>query len=110
MKVLVAMPRGDTRDSFIPPEALAALAALQPTPQERRAVRLLRAPGQRAGQRFLADLQMLPDWRSRAAFARVNLFPSPAYMRARYGIRRGALLPLYYPSRWLLVLAEAQTG
>jgi len=48
------------------------------------------------------DLGALPDWRARARLMRELLFPPPAYMRARYGVRSNVLLPALYVWRALL--------
>ena len=42
------------------------------------------------------DLDALPDWRARGRLLREILFPSPRYMRARYGVRSNLLLPGVY--------------
>jgi hypothetical protein len=78
------------------------LAALREPSDARQAERLyeqlsvIRSPG----QRFLTDFATTAGWRQRLRYARTNLFPSAAYMRARYEIRHPLLVPLYYPYRW----------
>jgi len=61
----------------------------------------LTAPERGVAQRAWSDLRSMHGWRPRLAYASTHLFPSPAYMRARYHIRHRALLPLAYPYRWL---------
>jgi hypothetical protein len=53
-------------------------------------------PPQGVIARFLNDLAHLPGGRAKVRFVLANVFPAPAYMRQRYRIRRGWLLPLYY--------------
>jgi hypothetical protein len=42
------------------------------------------------------DLDALPTWRARCQLMREHLFPSPSYMRARYGVRSNVPLPGLY--------------
>lgn len=50
-----------------------------------------------------SDLARLPSWRARLALVREHLFPSPAYMSARYGVIHASpvLLPVLYLDRIL---------
>jgi hypothetical protein len=84
----------------IPHAASARLAALEPRAEERRVYSWLTAEQRPVVQRFWADLASLPGWRQRLDFAWRNLFPAPAYMVQRYGIRRRWLTAAYYPYRW----------
>ncbi len=84
----------------LPDDFLRRLARLQPSPAEVRVFRRLTAAERPVAFRFWADLAAMDGWRARLRYGLGNLFPSPAYMRGRYGIRHGWLLPLYYPYRW----------
>jgi hypothetical protein len=55
------------------------------------------------------DLAALPTWRARARLVREHVLPPASYMRARYGARSSALLPVLYlwrlmhgAPRWLV--------
>ncbi len=91
----------------IPDAVLARLQALRASPGEARRFALLTSERQPLTHRFWADLTSM-SVRQRLRFAWMNLLPSPAYMRHRYGIRRSWLLPLYYPYRWLTNLFRPQ--
>jgi hypothetical protein len=56
---------------------------------------VVQGPWSQAGVLRL-DLDALPDWRTRGRLIREHLFPSPAYMRARYGVRSSLVLPVLY--------------
>jgi len=45
------------------------------------------------------DLQALATWRDRGRLVREHLFPSPGYMRGKYGIESALLLPALYAWR-----------
>ncbi|MCS6844604.1 MAG: nucleotidyltransferase family protein, partial [Caldilineales bacterium] len=81
----------------VPAAVLERLAGLRPTPQEARVFRQLTTHQRPVLQRLAADLAGIPTWRGRLRYAWCNLFPSADYMRQRYAVRHGALLPLYYP-------------
>ncbi len=91
----------------VPGDVLARLQTLRPSPGERRRFALLTAERQPLTRRFWADLTSM-SLGKRLYFAWINLLPSPAYMRHRYGIRHPLLLPLYYPYRWLTNLFKPQ--
>lgn len=97
----VLMELAEHWDAPVPAAVVAALRAVQPSPEETWVAARMAAPHRSAGQRFWADLVSISDWNARRRFALANLFPSAAYMRARYAIRHPLLLPLYYPYRWL---------
>ena len=42
------------------------------------------------------DLDALPTWRARAGLLREHVLPSPAYIRARYGVHSSLALPALY--------------
>lgn len=88
----------------IPPAILEELARLTPSRAEQRIIARLAAGYRPAGRRLLDDLADTPSWRRRLAMAWTYIFPTPAYMRRRYGIRHPLLLPFYYPYRWFLGL------
>lgn len=46
-----------------------------------------------------SDMARLPGWKARLTLVREHLFPSPAYMAARYGVQRSWLLPVLYVDR-----------
>lgn len=87
-----------------PLEAIERLRELQPSAGEARVFAWLTATERPVAQRFWADLASMPGWRQRLRYGVGSLFPAAAYMRQRYGIRHGFLLPLYYPYRWLIGL------
>lgn len=91
----------------VPADVLAQLAAMQPSPAERRVHADLTAGRRPVARRFWADLMDLPDWRARGRYAWAHFVPSPAYMLARYRPAHRWLLPLLYPWRWLIGLAGA---
>ena len=84
----------------IPPEVLRRFAAARPSAAEADLFQRLSVKPA-AGRRFWTDLRSMANWRQGLHFARTNLLPSAAYMRARYRISHPWLVPLYYPYRWL---------
>jgi hypothetical protein len=58
----------------------------------------LTRPGSRAS-RLLGELRLLPTWRARAQLLGQHLFPSPTYMRQRYGRSHPLILPALYAHR-----------
>jgi hypothetical protein len=91
----------DEWGAAIPAGVLHALRSLRESPMEQRIFADLTAAQRSPRQRFWSDLTSMSDWRQRLRFARMNLFPSPTYMRQRYAIAHPLLIPLYYPYRWL---------
>jgi hypothetical protein len=86
----------------VPPALLPALAALEPSPKERRIVeRLDRAPAS-AAERLRQGLADLPGWRPRLRFAWRNVFPPARYLEQVYQVPHPLLIPLTYPYRWLV--------
>ena len=77
------------------------LRHLQPSGDEQRITAYLTAPERSVARRFWTDLASMDDATTRLGYAWMHLFPSAAYMRARYHVRHAMLLPLYYPYRWL---------
>jgi len=88
----------------VPSAVLEELGQLAPSPEEARVVGRLAEGYRPAGRRLWDDLVDTPSWGQRLRMAWVNVFPTPAYMRQRYGIRYPLLAPFYYPYRWLLGL------
>lgn len=84
----------------VPLATLERLRALQPSAAEITVFRRLTSRERPVAQRFWTDLSGMGGWRARLDYAASALFPSPAYMRRRYGVRHPHLLPLYYPYRW----------
>lgn len=93
-------------DAPVPDTALEALGRLRPSASEARVVAAMTAPNPSVAARFRADLAGLPDARTRLRFIGRSLFPSPDYMRQRYG-PEGARLPWSYLRRWWLGLRGA---
>lgn len=58
-----------------------------------------------AGERLLRRWDGL-DWSARLRLAVGSFFPSPAYMRRRYGLGAGWQVALAYPYRWASALAR----
>lgn len=87
----------------LPPDVSAGLDALVPSPDE-HALAVEKAAPRPVIRRFWNDLASTRGWSARLRYAWIQLFPSPAYMRHRYGITRGCLIPLCYPYRWWLGL------
>jgi hypothetical protein len=85
----------------IPAAILQQIANLRPSCEEARIVARLTAPRRPVAQRFWTDLTSIPGRRARLRYWWNNMVPSVAYMRARYSIPHRALVPLYYPYRWL---------
>lgn len=88
----------------IPPAALEELRLLRPSRAEERIYARLSAGYRPAGRRLWDDLADTPSCRRRLHLAWVNIFPTSAYMRQRYGIRHRLLVPFFYPYRWFLGL------
>ncbi len=87
--------------AHLPARLCAALAVLAPSTQEQRAYRALMRGDERIAARMASELRHAVTWGARLRYLRDQLFPSPDYMRARYGLRHRALLPCYYIYRWL---------
>ncbi len=90
----------------VPADVLARLAILQPSAREARMYAWLTAARRPVVQRFWADLVGLDGWMTRLRFGASHLFPAPAYMQWRYGVRWPVLLPFAYPYRWARGLVE----
>jgi len=93
----------------VPLPTLERLRALQPSAAESTFFRRLTSTQRPVAQRFWTDLSGMGGWQARLDYAGSALFPSPAYMRLRYGVPHPLLLPLYYPYRWWVGLRELIT-
>ena len=82
---------------FRTPIPATVTASLAPTDLEPSAAFLHRGAGELQVQWL--NLQHLPGWRARAALVLQHLFPSREYMRTRYGVKSGWMLPLCYVRR-----------
>src|SRR5262249_61933406 len=80
-----------------PPALLAPLQRSPPSRDEQRIAAKLTAPQPGVARRFWIDVASMTGWHTRVGYAWTHLFPSAAYMRARYQVRHRLLLPLYYP-------------
>jgi hypothetical protein len=89
--------------------AARAIEGLRPSSAELKALERLARPPASELERVRGDLSGMSA-RQRVRFLRSSLFPSLEYMRERYRIRHPALLPLYYPYRWLRGAATAMRG
>jgi hypothetical protein len=83
----------------LPPEVLDRIRGLQPSDAELRLAKAQR-PQASAAQRLWRDLLLLPGLSSRLRFAWLNVFPSPEYMRQRYGSEADQGLLRSYLRRW----------
>lgn len=90
----------------IPEDVQDRLRALPISGHEERAARTLTTPGRSPAERLRDDLAGLRSWKQRLSFARIQLFPSRAYMRQRYGITNPLLLVLAYPYRWWIGMSK----
>ena len=90
----------------VPQKNLDHLFLLDVSENERRIHERRRMYNRPVARRFYTDLSEIPGWKSKVRYALLNFFPSPAYMKRRYGIGRTYFTPLYYPYRWLVGLAS----
>lgn len=88
-----------------PAPFLDRLAGLQPSASEARLARTWQVHRRSPFGVVWSGLVSQPTWAGRLRYVGAHLFPSPAYMRHRYHIRHGLLLPLYYPGHWLAAAA-----
>lgn len=91
----------------IPPNVLERLRALHPSKNELRGFAWLGAEHWPVAYEFWAELSGKRTWQQRLSLAWENLVPPPAYMQQRYHVHPPALLPLYYPYRWLRGIKSA---
>ena len=85
----------------IPANVLERLHALHPSGDEVQVFTSLTAKHQTMALRLFTDIVGVPDWLHKLHFAWSTLIPTRAYMQQRYSILHPALIPLYYPYRWL---------
>ena len=88
----------------VPSLILERIRALRPSRAEVAVVRRLTDRDRSMAARLWLDLTTMGSWAERVAFARTRLFPSTAYMKARYGVSHPVLVALAYPYRWLIGL------
>lgn len=81
------------------PDVLAAFVQ-EPPDWEEPTAEFLR-PGWRQVDVLASDLRALPGWRDRLRLVGQHLFPTPAYMERRYGVRGWYRLAPFYLSRIL---------
>ena len=91
----------------VPRWVLGQLDDLRASPEQERLYAWRTSEKMGVAQRFWADLAGISGWRARARYAWIQAFPSRAYMEHRYRVPSAALLPLYYPYRWLVGLSSA---
>jgi len=72
------------------------LLTRKPTKNDSRFYQLLTSKARSTTMDFYTNLVSLPDTPSRMRYAWVNLFPQPAYMIKRYGIKNRWQLPYWY--------------
>lgn len=89
----------------IAPEIAERLWGIVPGPEEIEINQVLTGRILSPGQRMLIDARGFGSWHEKAGFLVHNLFPSTAYMDARYDIAHPAARPFYYIYRWLLGLS-----
>jgi len=89
----------------VAPEIAERLQGIVPKPEEIEMNQVLAGRILSPGQRMLIDAKGFGSWRERVRFLVHNLFPSVAYMDARYDIAHPATRPFYYIYRWLLGLS-----
>lgn len=90
----------------IPDAVLQDLQRLPASDDERRAFHWLTRQRTSEAHHFLADLLTTPSARQRWRFALANIFPSPVYVRERYGMKTPWLTPYAYLRRWLRGMAH----
>jgi Uncharacterised nucleotidyltransferase len=96
--VQTSLERVQTAWGAAPPaEAARLLAAARPGMAERLFLAVMSA--RRREARLLSDGLSLPGLGAKLGFWFGVLFPSRAYMRRRYRVANGALLPFYYVAR-----------
>jgi hypothetical protein len=75
------------------------LQAVKASRADERLFRLITGEERNPNLYVYTTLVSMPDFAARARFAWANLFPQPAYMKARYGVRAGWQLPYWYVYR-----------
>ena len=90
----------------IPDTVIHDLRRLPVSDDERRAFHWITRQRASEAHHFLADLLTIPSARQRWRFALANIFPSPLYIRQRYGVKSPWLTPFAYLRRWLRGMAH----
>ena len=75
------------------------LQAVRPSRTDERLFHLITGEERNPNLYVYTTLVSMPDFAARARFAWANLFPQPAYMKSRYGVRAGWQLPYWYVYR-----------
>jgi hypothetical protein len=91
-------------------EVMQRVCASRPSRAESTVVRQLADRERSMATRLWFDLLTMGGWRERVAFLRTRMFPSRAYMRARYGVQHPVMVALAYPYRWLIGLRRGSLG
>jgi hypothetical protein len=102
VRYALARVEGDWR-APLPLAVSGRLRALRASPGEERVYALLHEAN-RPLQHFWGRLMTTSGWGARLRQASSSFFPSPSYMRQRYRIAHGFLIPFYYPYRWYRAL------
>lgn len=85
----------------IPANVLEQLHILHPSGDEVQVFTWRTAKHQTMALRLFTDVAGMADWLHKLHLAWSTLFPTRVYMQHRYCIFHPALIPLYYPYRWL---------
>lgn len=115
LHLVVALQRAlgsaaETLAAPVPPAVRNRIKALHPSATELAVVGRLADKERSMAARLWFDLATMESWTERVAFVRTRLFPSPAYMRQRYGVTTTLGLVLAYPYRWLIGLRRGSLG
>ena len=93
-------------DVDVSKEVVDRLSNLDISPNAQRIIERRSMVSRPVAQRFYTDLSEIPGWSSRIRYGLLHFFPSKAYMKRRYNIKRSFLVPIYYPYRWLVGLGS----
>lgn len=86
----------------VPPDVIGRLQVIVPDAVEIELNQAFTGDHWSPGSRLLVDVKGMGSPRERAWFLLHNIFPSVAYMDARYGIGHPLTRPFYYVYRWYL--------
>jgi hypothetical protein len=99
-----------TMAADVPPEVIERVHALRPSESEVRVVDGIGDRQRSMAARLWLDVTTMTGWRERVAYLGTRLFPSPAYMKARYQVSHPVQVVLAYPYRWLIGLKRDPLG
>jgi len=99
-----------TMAADVPPGVLERVKALRPSETEVRVVGRVGDRQRSMAARLWLDVTTMTGWGNRLAYLGTRLFPSPAYMKARYQLSHPAQVALAYPYRWLIGLRRDPLG